>query len=85
MYGCPKKALCGAATNGQEVRMLRHWSIVTLFSLKIGRSGGGGIQLPLVNGLFVPRNEGFVQVELRVAAFSSFTVFRVFGRKEELF
>ena len=34
--------------------------------------------------LFMPRNEGCVREELRVAGFSSFTVFRVPGRKEPL-
>ena len=60
--GCPKKALCGAATglNGQDVRIFLLWSVTTttseisllkslgrigqvklsLFSKKIGRSGG---------------------------------------------
>ena len=33
----------------------------------------------------MPRNEGCVLGELRVAGFSSFTVFRVPGRKEEVF
>ena len=33
----------------------------------------------------MPRNEGCVQRELRVAGFTSLTVFRVPGRKEEVF
>ena len=35
----------------------------------------GGIKLPLVDGLLMPRSEGCVYKELRFAGFTSFTVF----------
>ena len=53
-----------------------------------GRLGGraGGIKLPLVNGLYSCQEmRDACKGELRVAGFSSFTVFRVPGRKEEVF
>ena len=45
----------------------------------------GGIKLPVFNGHFVPRNEGCVLEELRVAGFTTFTVFIVPGRKDQVF
>ena len=50
------------------------------WSLSFPRGLGGrtgGIKVPLVNGPFVPRNEGCVQGEVRVSGLSSFLVFGV--------
>ena len=50
----------------------QNWSSEVI-SLFFGGLGGraGGIELPLVNGLFVPRDEECVHGELRVCGFSS--------------
>ena len=62
------------------------WSseVISLFLERFGRSGEVALMLPRVNGPSLPRNEGCVWGEPRVAAFFSFTVFRVPGRNEEV-
>ena len=57
----------------------QNWSSEVISFLR--RLGGwaGGIKLPLVNGPFMPRNEGCVLGELRVAGSPSFAVFRLAG------
>ena len=55
------------------------------WSSEVGGRADGGIKLPLVNGPFVPRNEGCVQGNPRISGFSSLLVFGVTGKEEEAF
>ena len=63
----------------------QRWSSEVIFLFLEDREVGRvALSCHFFNGPFVPGNEGCVW-ELRVAGFPSFTVFRVPGRKEEVF